>query len=998
MDVSAKKSSLVDLNEAINRVMLSGKYVGRALYLTFDAKETEEIARLLGVDEDFVENFCASLVGEALDKGRNPFLTASREARLWASKGMLGPPPFLALLHVLSHAAELMANDGEYAANAYYPRLSGLVGIPADNLRAQGKKSELFWRLLEIWLAENDYELGRPTASARGTWKYVGLAMSQAIVRSTDRAALHDLFDTYGFSSGDRLTVIEIFPYIDDWIRSSGSTMRLRRAWEQKDQRQRVCEIAIDEFQDWSTVELGSANIESKKKTRRLTLIVQVLPSFPKQRLSLNIGRTVELSRAVSGLEDEAGNSYVVSNSTFGAFATVSPNPMGSTNAGLTRSFSASGGGYHLRWSAGLVIPLAKSREGPYWTQIARVSIGTDLMVLVRNKKSLVESLEKLLVAISTGEATYLTSEDLDGIPEGWRLYKDVRIIRTTEWETDTDLEPLVPLSEEAGFVVRGGVEIARGIWHSKAPPEVDLVAEAGPIRIEAHRPSSAGLRLARESQSDSRTCNLSMRDLEDASYTFRGFKEKKQIGEAIVILRSAARARPLGRQSVGQLAHHEVFSASELPRDHSGLTIQGYIVSPKLPPIEIGLGTEALHVSLVPSGEDSTGDGDDDFVNDDTLAGVSRTCAGRGYHVWICESPPTRVSMSSPLKMECKDCHLAVIARNRGRKKKKAEEVPTPTVRKSSRGTWERPSRSLNIDFDLLFDSLCFLGSGSWGQIEKLLVGEDVPPWAVIEISTAWSSLGLLDVAYELGTHRPKRWSVPPPTICFTGDGEGFFSGFRCDPLVELALEEVGNLGGKLSGMDQESAPCHLGFLDVDPRDLAGRLEPLEGPLGRSFSVVEQPALDLISAANSIAGLDASLLPISTGASPRNLQYFDVESVRWRLLDTVTGEGAYRFDHAGRVYVYRTLDGREFMGPQQVIKLLAARHSGKRLHGYDEHSRQFASTRGAEPVGLLARALVACSGRLARMGDDGKTIFENVPPEIGNAVLFNLYSRKLIE
>lgn len=999
-----KSASLNDANHAISEVMLSGKYAGRALYLTFDVQESREIAKRLGVDEDSVEEFCASLVGEALDKGRNPFLTANREARLWASADMVGPPPFLALLHVMSHAAELMAEDGEYAANAYYPRLASLVGISSGSLRAQGKQTALFWRLLETWLAENDYELGRPTASARGTWKYVGLAMSQAIVRSTDRAAMHDLFDTYGFSNGELFTATDIYPYVDDWIRSSGSTARLRKAWEQKDLRDRICDIAIDEVQDWSNDTLGSSNVRTKERSRRLTLVAQVLPSFPKQRLSLHLGRSTELSEPIIGFVDAAGNSFGISNSTFGAFATVSPNPMGRDNSGLAARISLNGSGYHLRWSSGLVIPLTKSREGPYWTEIARVSIGSEVIVLVRNKKTLVEALENLLAATSTGEATYLTSQELDGIPDGWRLYKDVRIIQAADWEVETDLEPLVPMSEGAGFVISGGLQLARGIWHSKAPPEIDLVTGSGPTRLEAQRPSIGGLHLARESQSDSRTCSLPMQDLGDASYTVRGYTGTKQVAETLVVLRSAERARPLDRQMVGRLAHGEIFSANEPPAEGFPCMIRGYTVSPKPPAVVLASELDAPGVAPVPTAEGAL-DEESGFADEDVLAIQSQSCASRGYHIWKCESAPIEAIasglkkvMNTPLKMECTDCHLAVIARNRGRKKKKPEQARVPIARRSARGKWERPPRSVDLDFDLLFDALCFLGSGSWGRMDRLLVGQDIPPWTLGEMAGSWASLGLIDVSYAPGTHRPKKWSVPPPAVCSTEDGNGFFSGFRCDPLIELALEELNGLGGTALVIEQEGAPRHIGFRNVDLDALAERLSSLEDPLGRSFSFVEQPALDLVRAITSIGGLEASLVPISTGASPRNLQCFDVEGARWRRAEALSGEGAYRFDHAGRVYVYRAVDGREFMGPQQVIKLLAARQRGSRLHRYDEQSQELVSTRGAEPVGLLARALVACSGRLPRKDDRGLTVFENVRPEIGQAVLFNLYSRKLIE
>lgn len=990
--------SIENINEAICLVLLKGKYAGRALYLTLDSHEITELANLLGISEDVVENTIADVVGQHLDRGRNPFLTVSREARDWASAGMVGNPPFVALLHVLSHAAEHMADDGRYAANAYYPRLASLVQLPSAKLRANGKHTALFWRLFETWLAENDFELGRPTASGKGTWKYVGLAMSQAIVRTVDREALHELFESYGFSSGDRFSTDEIHPYLEDWIRSSHSTSRLRKVWEQKDLRERICEIAIDEFQDWSTGHSRSSIGEAVQKSRRLTLVAQVVPSFPTPKLSMHLGRTVELSQTVSGLEDKLGNRYSVSNSTFGAFATVSPNPMGRANSGLSRTFSAKSSDFHLHWSSGLIIPLVESGEGPYWTEIARASFGIPHMVLVRNKPAIVEKLEALLEATSTGEATYFTSADVIGIPEGWRLYRDIRIISAPTSNIVNDLLPLVPISRETGISVAGGMQLARGIWHSAVPPTVNFFAQSAPTRLEAHRPSDHGLRLSRENQSDSRTCHINLKNLEDASYTVRGFNDKVQLDEKLILLRSAARARPLARRSFEKLVYTGILSASEESSNEQKVFASGNVVTPKPIVIEISSVVEANCQMEIPSGEAGPDIEPDDFVNDEVVSQEPLSCAARGHHVWKCESPPKRVSMSTPLKMECKDCNLAVIARNRGKKKTQIANAKSVVTRNLNRGTWKNPSIDLNIDFDLLFDALCFLGSGSWGRLDKILAGNDLPAWGFGELAGTLSSLGLIDVAYGHETHRPIKWSVPPPAICMTGKGMGFLSGFRCEPLTDLIFESIKATGGNCFVKEQRRAPSVLGFASVEVQELSERIRALKDPLGRPISLIERPALDLARALTSLAGFASVLTPISTGASLRNLQKFEAVNARWRSIENISCEGAYRFDYSGRSYVYCAPDGRKFLGPQQVIKLLAARQEKIRLHRYDSVNRKFLSTRGAEPIGLLSRALVACSGRVPRSGDNGMTYYEEVDPEVGFTVIDMMYSRKIIE
>jgi hypothetical protein len=92
-----------------------------------------------------------------------------------------------------------------------------------------------------------------------------------------------------------------------------------------------------------------------------------------------------------------------------------------------------------------------------------------------------------------------------------------------------------------------------------------------------------------------------------------------------------------------------------------------------------------------------------------------------------------------------------------------------------------------------------------------------------------------------------------------------------------------------------------------------------------------------------------------------------------------------------GRSYIFRDGKGETMQGAQQIVKVLAARHAGVRLHSYDRKTKTFVSTLGAEPIGLLERALVACSGLLPRI-DEGRSFYVTVPENVAGLVLATLY------
>ena len=123
------------------------------------------------------------------------------------------------------------------------------------------------------------------------------------------------------------------------------------------------------------------------------------------------------------------------------------------------------------------------------------------------------------------------------------------------------------------------------------------------------------------------------------------------------------------------------------------------------------------------------------------------------------------------------------------------------------------------------------------------------------------------------------------------------------------------------------------------------------------------------------------------------NLQKFDATKSKWHTVDECREPGAYRFDHPNRNYCYKHTNGSIFRGSYNVVKLMAARLDNVKLHSYDSHTKKFCSTLGAEPIGLVSRALVLCSGELPSV-ENGQTIYHNVSQSLAESMLTQMYNR----
>lgn len=996
-------TAYIKLNEHIGDLIFSGRFAGRAVYLTLGHTEQLELAHRLDCNSETLGTRCCEIVSNVLHRSAQPYVHITKASNKWRFSGQQGYPPFLALLYVLSYAAELMEAEGDFAANNYYVRLRSAVKVDDSHLRSGARSTEHFWKLLSRWLIDNDFELGRPTASSNGNWKYVSYPISQALIRASDRNLLQNIFVKYNFTPADQVTVDSIKPFVDDWMRSSQPNARLKSTWRKADLRQRIYEVACDSFYDWvetaAAEEIDYPILQTSGSQNNLSLILSIVPSFLKRKLALNVGQKNSPPENAASFKDEQGNEFKLGHHIYGTFATIDPNPFGANAALFSYPFKASCEATRIRWSPRLAIPFIKSDSGSYWSEVSRCSIGMKHIILVRDTPKMISSFEVFLNETSTGEAKLLDKNSLAGIPEGWQLYSDVCIIKS-DVEVEQQLQPLLPLSTELAPQISDGIQISRGVWHSKSPISINYQAEKSPTKIEVLQP-----RLGDEPIKTQLSNNkfVSMKpNLLDGTYTVNFFAENKPKFSFDFAFRSADRPRPLHRQNIERIFYNGIIHSTKEKISDDETHVSGVIVktSQQVNLTKSHDNSANIQNTLIARNED-----DELMLSDNYLKNclppdvktediLDKPCIERGFHYWICETTEEKVSLSTPLEMQCKQCHMNVLMRNRGKKQAANKVVSRTNSKQTTKATNSTIfSGTQNIDHNKLYDALCYLGTGSVTALERLTADTNVDLWSMQKLLHAYSDLGLLDLYTPLNSNYSKSWAVPEAAALLLPDGKICLTGFRSDSLIEQLRSKVEDRNGTFSTFEYDDRPNKFEIENISANDAISLFDGINDPLGRNVHFVSNFHELISKVLRYLNGFEDTLHEITIGNNLLNLRKFDATKSKWHSVDDCREPGSYRFDHPNRIYCYKHTNGMIFRGSYNVVKLMAARLDNVKLHSYDKHTKKFFSTLGAEPTGLVSRALVLCAGELPSV-ENGQTIYHNVSRSLAESMLTQMYNR----
>ncbi|WP_247221398.1 hypothetical protein [Shinella oryzae] len=985
--------SYKDCNSALNNVFFDGRHAGQPVYLTLDNDMRDEVAGQLGVEPGSVEEAICRRVGNWLERRGNPYDTMLDAVELWKRAGMKSQPYFTAVLFCLSHAATIMAAEGEFAASNYYVRLSQVTGIEKQRLSQHGNATDLFWNALRDWLLLNNFSLGKPTAVAATTWKYVGKAISQAVVRASDRELFQDLFERYGFSGSESISLKEMEFYLSHWIVGSKANSRLRGAWGSVELRERVVEAALAQLSKWSRGDTGTtAGTLASAGNMRLSLLANFVQRFPRQALELHLGRMAADDSAGPFQMGGESSEFFLASDRFGGYSTLSPSPLGRGIGSRFHLVGAVPGLRPLDWQPRLVIPLVRSTQENLWAEVAKVSFGAPHVVLVRDAHGLPSKVESYLAAAAMKMPEKASPAELPGLPPGWILYKDVQV-RQPDRVPGDDLECLVPWSNDGVLSVSGGIQLLPGFYHASKPVSVHFLSSTGPTRIEAWT-NGAPPRLLCHVEAAGNECEAKLDAAElgfSDGITLRAFQGGKEAATCEAYFRDADAPRPLNREGKGRLAYASVVSATPARASVSEGMVSGMESGEQVPPVAWSP-IDAPGMLPVGSHEEEQ----------QPVAGASpvhrassETCIERGYHYWICETLPPGRPRNTPLEQRCKGCGTMIVMLHRGTAQATGAlpVLPIPISRISQ----AKPTREDPIDADGFLDALCFLGSGSWGRFQALSgLGNEPTSTSPRQVAQDLSLLGFLDLELIAGSNAVKSWCVPRTSVNFVDDRKAFLSGFRSPRLVEAIMHATQESGGRAYQENLAGRPQAIWLEAIDIMSAKAAFRGIVDPLGRGIAVLQHPGSLLAGAFASLDGISSILRTVSIGR-PAGLQSFDVRNARWRDARLASHPGAYRWNEGYQQYAYVAPGGSAWAGPYQIVKVLAARDEGTALWQYDKLRRTFRATLGCDPPGLLGRALVASTGYLPSI-EQGTVSYANITPNVASSVLAAIYTENLDE
>jgi hypothetical protein len=1014
-------------NAALAAEFFGGRYGGRPVYMDLEADALSHICKALELDDSVdpgqvLINAVVPTLG--LTPGASLFGAHIRRLRAWRRGERDSPPPIVAVLAMQSLVAEGMRADGDLRASNYYGRFLQALGLEVHDermyskvVRGFGADSGELWGALNRWIAEDSDVRGIPTAYSFDYRVHVGLPMSQALVRASDRSAIRTLFSDLGLRPGQAIAVEDMVRLLEAWLPDSRVSRGLKILCADEHAVRRVAEVACIELQAWSG---AVENVSASSRTMALTATLRRLP-----RRVLQIGLCVRAPEDVDELSlepdsDEAGTVAVAGSEGRVLLGEVDEEGWRpvlselSTPDLLFARLRLGNGVLRAARDPRTLVVLAKPPDGGVFREVDRVRLGSEHLLLAAEPVR--TRVEREFAAIA--RPGFRVHERLPGLPAGWIAFERVEIVAISDTGAP-DLAVLVPLAWTE-MAIDGGLRLpGRATWHSTSPPEIRATAPGGRevalavVRegVEASDPDEQEepLGIAPGGESDrpampatapeavelfegTAILDLSELELGDGDYRvqlFDGSLTGRPLGATTFHLRSASSPffpvlrstlsyavdEPLG--AVSAHAEQDGVQGARIPDAMSGAR--------ELAPA--GTTAERLAAHEAPS---------DDEDDPEPPSGLERRssvpeCFVTGAHHFVLESTRRgRPGWEQTFEGECKYCGLEksfparprhAWARDRGaggRLSQATAVPPVPVIRD------EQP-----LDHDLLLDALCCVGAGTFAALEHLVAQRDDRPWAARETARGLVSLGHLDV--ELDSHlRPRGWSISPPVLVASSTG-AFLAGWRSPELL-FALGRVAHaLDGRVEWTAQADGPSQIRLLGVDEGDLENVVSLLSESVGLSVEVASNAPSRLAGALPSLLALRGGLPIVAPTPLGQHLERLDVDSLRWVDASGSGRPGAYRTARLPRVVMHS--DGRDMrLAEARLAKWLAAGRTP--LLAHDRQRQRAICHMGTEPPWLYERALVLCSGLLPTPVEGHLVEYTNVDRDIASTVAARLSTR----
>jgi hypothetical protein len=886
-----------------------------------------------------------------------------------------GPPPVVGILAVFVLAASRMNRDGDHGANAYYPHLQSLLEVAsmASLQRDFREVSEWFWRDLEFWLIGENGRRGVPSATAI-SHRYVGLPISQSLIRSVDRQNLPQFFRWAGLSAGSEVAPITIAPLLREWLRLIPGAMTpiFRRTFNREGSQEQISLIVANELEAWD----GTSSVESGNDESRLlfsggsALVLRrgsVLEGF-RWRAGLLLN---DVLRGDPKFELMNGDEWSSINATFVAQRKwrldLSNVGGGESNKWLLESrVSLREVASNKTWihAPRQILIFVKNYSSGAWEEVPKAPLAREVKLLIRAGS--LRLTEQLLDEIA--REGWSIAEQPVGIPEGWELIEGIEILRRPKDEPRRfDLKNLIP-DFESQLALNGGFRFP-GIlrcWHALRPPEIVVVVQdALAVRIRVTDMFVPSVFLVDRTFLDSSVgiVDLSKFHLPVGNYrvevsTPKGSELTAEESDWTVLQNVRLQLIDPSAGDFGELHqdHLErrpdgegILTASTVDGSASvgltGFSIgSAFVGSDDLPP-EVERWIPGKELDRIVGGNPPQGI--------QLIFDKSVPCFEGGYHVF-----PERLYLGSSMEVAgapfeiCRYCGL----HKRWPKKLKLD-IPTNIrfdgVKAPVRFNVE-PLRSpdVAIDWEMGVEALAQLGSGSGHSLELIAAQLDEGEYFPHDFGLVLEMLGYIEAERDV-EGRLKSWAVTRPHLVRTAKGY-VLAGRRSKEVESLCSDAPGVV---IDAQRDDFGPsAHLIRCEDE-----GFIADLAGASG--MEVVDNPRENVLKFLRPLSGV---LDLIESRPLPQNASWdiFELETLRWASTGGVFTPGGYRC-RIGFVVEYYFIGEADLMMyrgkrlDSSLVRYAAARLQKVSLLSYDAVAQCLRAPLGAQPPRLFGRLAV---------------------------------------
>jgi len=956
-------------NDAVANTIYPEVDVGAPVYLDLEEDLLAAVAAHAGWSGDPREGLCTTVRGVVIHAREFTLTPLNKRLRQWRLGDKSEPPPVLAFLALTVQAAEEMGHDDSFGTKAYYPRLAQLLSAPSPDVRTVYMRyAEHFWRSLNQWLDDLDGTRGLPTAYAL-QHRFVGLPISQALVRQADRRHFPALFAQYGLVGGMSIAPEVLGPYLQAWFESDQcpASKSLRRLWGSTGAQERIATVVAVELAEWDGV-LPEAQA-GQPRLQKLGLMAQMRKGF--------MGTTLDISVTLRRPAEEGSGNMEIE-STTGAWIPLTFRPtvaslwrtgasdglnMQSVLEGVLNIRAVDAPGAILKHPPRTIVPLVWDEMVNGYVEQERLQLNVQCMLLVKLEAAGKPIADDVVATIGTCARPGFTRYDsLKGLPDGWVAIDAVQLFGAP---AGTRFNELVPLARDQ-LTIAGGMRIPSRVrkWSSSAPPELRAAVQSNKcVRIRLVDSHDDTILREWQGKGGALVVPLCEEGLRDGDY-----RVKLLLGE------SSSPAQELGLRL--RSADTPDAGWHDIPR----LTYQ--LASP---------------IGAITAGEQQPGE--DDISVDGASAkgdrGIELSAVARERMPWqpgaatAPAAPLIQVGIPDPKSCVVTGAHfleypayfggmrqrfIEGTCRYCGLVKRSPGWAPLPLFGRLRRKP-AAPSAHVSVDelppvgdqeqglWDSALDALMHLGGGTAASMTAIAAQIDGTALFTSAFPQILESLG--HVAIERNARGEcQRWKISPACLAVLPNGTADLVGHWPPESVATVAAYVAAQGGSFRAERRTDGPSRKSITGLDNAALA--VLPID-----NVTLFPEPGARILRALPPLSEVAQAL-----SREPRpgftQAETFDTTQISWTQTSDLASPGAYRLRRGFETfYAYASpadaADRQVAPASVYLAKHLAANSAGTALAVYVPSQQQIIVPRGCDLPGLYARALVLCSGEQPR-------------------------------